>query len=129
MANRIDVYQREKRPKDRSKRKPLTTGKIWQVVLGLFLIFTGLTVFLWLIGADFDSEYRRAALFSTAELMGAEARGTRLSACGIARAFLPEPIDRAIPCVWWNLGSFYIVPAIALVYAVKTASRAADARI
>jgi hypothetical protein len=94
-------------------------GKIWQVVAGLFLIFTAFTAFFWLLGADFNSEHRRAALFSTADLIGAESRGTRLSACGIARAFLPDTIDRAISCVWWNLGSFYIIPAIALVYAVK----------
>ncbi|MGE0117439.1 MAG: hypothetical protein AB7S71_04515 [Dongiaceae bacterium] len=120
MANRIDIYQREKPPKDRSKRKPLTAGKIWQVVVGLFLIFTGLAAFLWLTGANFDSEYRRAALFSIPDPSGGEARGTRLSACGIARTFLPESIDRAIPCVWWNLGAFFVIPAIAFVYAVKT---------
>jgi len=92
---------------------------MWQVVAGLFLIFTCLAAFLWLIGADFDSEYRRTALFSTADLMGAEARGTRLSACGFARIVLPEAIDRAIPCTWWNLGSFYVIPAIALFYTLK----------
>ena len=119
MANRIDFYRREKWPKDRSKRKPLPIGKMWQVVGGLFLIFTGLVAFFWLIGADFDSEHRRAAWFSMSNLIGEESRGTRLSACGIARALLPEAIHGAIPCVWWNVGSFFIVPVIALVYAIK----------
>jgi len=28
-------------------------------------------------------------------------------------------MQQAIPCIWWNLGAFYIMPAIALFYAVK----------
>lgn len=119
MAKRIDIDRREKRPKDRSKRLPLTTGKMWQVVAGLFVMFTVLAGFFWLLGADLDSEYRHRVRLSTNDLLGAETRGRRLSVCGFARVLLPESMEQAIPCIWWNLGAFYIMPAIALFYAVK----------
>jgi hypothetical protein len=85
----------------------------------LFVIVTGLVAVSWLMGADLDSEYRRTAWLSISDLIGAEPRGRRLSPCGVAQTVLPGSLEAAIPCAVWNIGSFYIIPALALLYAVK----------
>ena len=98
----------------------MTTGRMLQVVVGLFLLVTGLIVLLLLLGADFDSEYLRRALVSIpGSFTGGEQRGTRLSACGLARTLLPGGIGDSVSCLWWNLGSFYIMPFVALFFAIK----------
>jgi hypothetical protein len=92
---------------------------MWQVVGGLFAGFTAWIVLLLMIGVNLGSEYRRVPWLSISRLLGQEPRGTRLSACGVARVLLPESAEQAIPCLWWNLGSFYLIPMIALGFAVK----------
>ena|SRR5690606_40390221 len=118
MVSRTGRYRGDKPPGKGADRRDVTPARAWQVVAGLFLLFTGIIAILWLFGADFESEYRRRSLVTTSALLGGEAQGTRLSACGVARTLLPS-IGGAVRCAWWNIGSFYILPLIAFGYAVK----------
>ena len=95
---------RPDRPRwNRTDRKSLSAMKAWQVFFVLVLIWTTLAGVVWVVGYDFTAE-----------------RGYRkLKVCGFARFILPGGLGQAIGCVWWNLAPFYIIPAVALVYAVR----------
>ena len=78
-------------------------AKIWQIFFVLLLIWSAFAALFWLLGFDFMAEkgYRK------------------LKVCGFARFVLPDGVGQAISCLWWNLAPFYIMPAVALLLAMK----------
>jgi len=117
MRKRIDIYRRKPRDNERRQRKPLTTARIWQVVLGLFLIWSAIAGIVWVLGMDFAAErYTRG--FNVGDVVQVGGR-RRLTFCGAARFVLPASLGESVACVWWNLAPFYLMPAMAFVIAVK----------
>ena len=81
-------------------------GKTWKVFAILLLVWSGLAAVFWLFGYDFTSD-----------------TGHRKDVCGFVRFVLPRSVGQEIPCIWWKLGSFYIVPLAALFFVLKSSLR------
>jgi len=87
----------------RSKGRTISAGTAWQVVAGLFLLWSAIAAVVWLFGFDFTTE----------------ATHRQMKACGFARWVLPGGLGEAVGCVAWNLLPFYLIPGVALIYALR----------
>ena len=103
MARQYDLYRRDEPRQSRPRRKSMSPARMWQAVGLLFVIWSAIAAVVWLVGYDFT----------------AEATHRKMKVCGFARFVLPDILGQAVPCVWWNLSAFYVMPVVAAVFALK----------
>jgi hypothetical protein len=100
---RNDLYRARKLYKHSARTRSPTAVKTWLIFFVLLLFWSGLAAIVWQVGYDFM----------------AESGLRKLKVCGFARHVLPTGVGQGIPCLWWNLAPFYVMPAVVLLIAMK----------